>query len=396
MQTFFDYAWNVDDYDFAGINRHQSQFLAGIFGAKYEASFQDILDNYYRLAWSRKPEYMGWEREWDTPQYEELANTDYSFQNYNDAQQRLADYRRIAELADKIGRELPEKYRPAFFEMVEYPVKGAYQMNRKFLLAQLNHELAEQGDSASANWAADQAQDAFDEINRLTDRYNSLLDGKWKGMMSVPPGFRAKYQNMRELIRAEGAGSKTVDLSPVESKNKLEGCTVMDLSDIKIRVAGEGHTIRLLEGIGYDWTSLQLGEATEAVADPKDLGGTRVEYAFSGVDSDSVTVQVYTVPAFPVYDGRSTRFGISVDGQPAVVAKNEPREYSKEWKDQVLQNGTVATAAFQVKKSDAEHTLALILGDPGIIIQRIVIDWGGLKETYVGPGVTLVEYGEKR
>lgn len=156
-------------------------------------------------------------------------------------------------------------------------------------------------------------------------------------MSALAPGWCAKYQNMREVIRADGVGTKPGDLSPVESKNKLEGCAVIDLSSMKNRVIREGHTIRLLEGIGYDWTSLHLGEATERVSDSKDPSGTHVEYAFSGVDTDSVTVQVYTVPAFPIYDGRSTRFGISVDGQPAVVAKNEPREYSKEWKDHVLQ-----------------------------------------------------------
>ncbi len=389
LQTFFDFAWNVDRVGFANINHYQSQFLAGIFGVRFEKAFQDILDTYYRLAWSRKPEYMGWEREWDAPQYTEICDTDFSFQNYNDSRQRLADYQRITELSAKISKDLPEEFRPAFFEMVEYPVKGAYQMNRKFLLAQLNHELAEQGDYASANWAADQSQAAFEEINRLTEAYNTLLGGKWNGMMAIPPGFCAKYQNMPEVVRTQGAGNKPVDLAPMKSEEQLEGCTVIDLRNMKNKVAGDGHTIRLINGIGYDWTALQLGEAVEPVADPTDLQGAWVEYEFSGVDGDSVTVQVYTVPTFPLYEGRSTSFGISVDGQPAFIAKNEPREYSRTWKDQVLRNGTVATAKFPVKTGVGKHTLTLICGDPGIIIQRIVIDWGGLKKTYVGPRASI-------
>jgi len=148
MQMFFDFAWDVERFDFTSINRHQSRFLARIFGAKHEKVFQDMLDNYYRLAWSRKPEFMGWEREWDAPQYEEIANTDYSFHSYNDAQQRLADYQRISDLADQISNQLPEDYRPAFFEMVAYPVKGSYQMNRKFLLAQLSNEQAKENNLA--------------------------------------------------------------------------------------------------------------------------------------------------------------------------------------------------------------------------------------------------------
>lgn len=385
MQTFFDLAWDVKSYDYTRINQHQSQFLASTFGAKYEKSFQDILDNYYRLAWSRKPEFMGWEREWDAPKYKDILNTDYSFQNYNDAQQRLADYKRISDLTDKISKELPESLRPAFFEMVAYPVMGSYQMNRKFLLAQLNSELMKENKLANANWAADQAKTAFDSINGMTSTYNTMLNGKWNGMMALAPGWCAKYQDMPKITVSEGIASTAVNLEPQPNKNKLEGCTVIDLKQMKNKVSKNGHTIRLIDGIGYDWYALQLGEAIEQSVDPKNLDGTRVEYEFSGVTADSVTVQVYSVPFWALYKGKSSRYGISVDGQPVVVSQSDHKEYSEPWKDRVLQNGVVTVAKFAVNKSLPKHTLTLTCSDPGMIIQRVVIDWGGLKKTYVGP-----------
>lgn len=389
MQTFFDFAWDVNQYDFEKINHHQSQFLAGIFGAKYEKTFQDILDTYYRLTWSRKPEFMGWEREWDAPQYREVSNTDFSFQNYNDAQQRLADYKRISDLADEILNELPENYRPPFFELVAYPVMGSYQMNRKFLLAQLNHELIKENNLPSAKWAAEQARTAFDSINSLTEKYNTMLDGKWNGMMKLAPGWVAKYQNMPEVVCTEGAGKTSVDLTPQESENQLKGCTVIDLTKFKNKVSKSGHTLRLIEGIGYDWKVIQLGEASEQTVDPSDLNGTRFEYEFPEVNADSVTVYVYSLPLFPLYQGKSTQYGISVDGQSAFIAKDESKEFSRQWKDRVLQNGTVTVAKFPVKQANKKHTLTLTCGDPGMIIQRIVIDWGGLKDCYVGPSASF-------
>ena len=62
MQTFFDMAWNIHAFDIDNVNTHQAKMLANIFG---KDNFQSILDTYLRLAWSRKPEYMGWEYEWD-------------------------------------------------------------------------------------------------------------------------------------------------------------------------------------------------------------------------------------------------------------------------------------------------------------------------------------------
>jgi hypothetical protein len=389
MQSFFDFAWDVDSYDDKKINHHQSEFLASIFGVKYEKDFQDILDNYHRLAWSRKPEFMGWEREWDAPGYREIANTDFSFQNYNDAQQRLADYKRISDLSDKISKELPENFRPAFYELLGYPVMGSYQMNRKFLLAQLNNEKVKENNLSAANWAAEQSRAAFDSINSLTLSYNTMLNGKWNGMMALAPGWVAKYQNMPNLTFSEGAGSTPVDLEPQESKNKLEDCTVINLKQIKNKVATNGHTIRGIEGIGYDWYTIQLGEAAEQGDNPENLNGTRVEYEFSGVTADSVTVYVYSLPVWALHKGKSTRYGISVDGQPVFVAQNDHKEFSESWKERVLQNGAVATTKFAVNKALPKHTLTLTCGDPGMIIERVVIDWGGLKKTYVGPSALL-------
>ncbi|MBE2214398.1 MAG: glycosyl hydrolase 115 family protein [Opitutaceae bacterium] len=385
MQTFFDLAWSFPDFDYDRIHHHQSRLLASFFGPQHEAEFQDILATYYRLAWSRKPEFMGWEREWDAPGLGELADTAFSFEHYNDAQQRLADYERIAAATRRLEQELPEQDRPAFFELLGYPVQAAGQMNRKFLLAQLNRAKARAGELAAANWAADEAEAAFAEINRLTERYNAALDGKWRGMMALAPGWVAKYQNMPSVVRTPEVAAAPIDLAPTPERGRLHGCTVLALENFTEKVAVGGHTLRIIDGLGYDGRVLQLGQAGESTVDPADSGGSRVSYPFSGVAGETVTVHVTTVPFFPLHPGQGMRFGLSVDGGSPVVATNERTEFSRAWKDQVLQNGAEFVAQFTVDPSAAEHTLTLTCGDPGVMVQRIVIDWGGLRESYVGP-----------
>lgn len=385
MQTFFDLAWNVNQFDQNSINQHQSRFLARTFGKAYEQDFQDILDQYYRLAWSRKPEFMGWEREWDAPKYRDIAPTEFSFQHYNDAQQRLSDYQRISDLSETISNALPEALRPSFYELVAYPVMGSYQMNRKFLLAQLNSEQFSDSNFAAANWAGNQSKAAFDSINSLTRRYNTMLQGKWDGMMALASGWVAKYQNMPNLKMTEGVEGTSIDLRPKAGKNKLEGCSIVDLKKLKPFVSAEHHTLGLLEGIGYDWCAARLGKATEPTADPTNLNGSRFEYEFSGVAADSVTVYVYTVPFFALHKGKSTKYGISVDNQPAMVVQNDHKEFTEPWKDRVLRNGALSKATFRIDSSSSTHRLKLTCGDPGILIERVLIDWGGLKKTYVGP-----------
>lgn len=390
MKTYFDMAWDIDKYDINSINNHQAAFMAGVFGSQYEGRFQQMLDEYYRLAWSRKPEFMGWEREWDTPEYKELAPTEYSFQNYNDALRRLEDYRNLSDKAAQLYDELPAAYRPAFFEVLGYQALASYQMNRKFLMAQLNKEMLAAGQVEKANWAARQSQAAYDSIAALNRRYNTQLDGKWNHMMMLAPGWVAKYQEMPQVTYTDGKGETPVDLSLRPEQEALSRCTLVDLTKYHLKSAS-GHTMRLVKGLGYDWHIIQLGEATEALADPTSPSAPQLEYELPAIDADSVTLHVYSLPFFPIYKGRGTRFGVSVDGQPVQVANNIPKEYSKEWRDHVLQNGVKATFTFPIDRSREKHTLTLSCGDPGVMIQRIVVDWGGLKQTYVGPDIRILK-----
>ena len=384
IQTFFDMAWDINAFDHRRANRHQAEFLGKSFGLKYHNDFQTILDRYYQLAWSRKPEYMGWEREWDAPEYTGMKDTEYSFENYNEAQQRLEDYKLLSDRVDAILKDLDDSLRTAFFEMLAYPVKGAYQMNRKFLMAQLNHEMLAKGRYAEANWAARQAGVAYDSIQALTKYYNTMIGGKWNGMMDLAPGWVALYQKMPEVTYTNGRGEKVVDLTCDPKKEWSENCYVVDIRNYK-PFCVDNHQICLIEGMGYDWQVLQLGRPTEQVEDASDKNGTRAEYQLPKIDADSVNVVVYTVPFFPIYKGRSTAIGVSIDGKEPQVYCNNFSEYSKEWKDQVLQNGDVETFRFAIDRTCTSHKLSFILGDPGMMLQKVIIDWGCQKKSYLGP-----------
>jgi hypothetical protein len=358
IQTFMDMALNIHAFDFDTVNRYQANLLTRLFLCNHKV--QSLLDTYYRLAWSRKPEFMGWEFEWDDEAHTGLKPTEYSFQNYGEAQHRLADYRHISDEAERLSDGSA-----AWFEMVQFPMQAAYQMNRKFLMAQLNHELLAQGRRAEANWAAHQSQIAYDSINTLNRRYNSLLDGKWRGMMALAPGWCALYQKMPDVAFSEGAGMTPVDLLPVDEP--LQGCQVLNLTQF----ASKSDDARLVRGLGYDWLVMQLGSAT---------------YGFDAVDVDSVDVFFYTVPFWPLYAGTSNCVSVTVDGSQPQTFENKFKEYDRNWKDQVMRNGAPCRLRFAVDRSKRSHTVTFQALDPGQMLQKVIIDWGGLQPSYLGPG----------
>ena len=213
-----------------------------------------------------------------------------------------------------------------------------------------------------------------------------MLNGKWNGMMDVPPGFCARYHERAQVTLDESIKAKPVNIEPKVEQDQLDSCLVVDLLQGNL-ISKQGHTVRYVKGLGYDWHVVQIGEATESTADATRLDGTRVEYTLPFIDADKVTVTVSTIPFFPLYKGKSNRYGISIDGQSPFVTENLPTEWSEPWKDQVLKNGVEASVTFDIDRSKESHILTITCGDPGTMVQRIIVDWGGLKKSYVGPSI---------
>ena len=353
IQQFMDMAWDLQKFSYDNVNQYQAQWLTSVFGKAYQKRFQHILDEYYRLAWDRKPEFMGYEREWDKKEYNDLHDTDFSFET-GTAQQRLNAYREISDACQALMDDLPEALKAPCFEVLGYAVLSAYQINRKFLMAQRNHETGNMEYATAAT-------SANDSINALLHTYNTMLNGKWDQMMSkLPPGWRAKYQLMPAL------GDKATDqyrlpdeLRYPELEHKIDLCRTKT-----------GAPFRIIRGMGTDWHVLQLGQPMDDVQDPNDSNNDHADYSFKA-EGDSVTLCISAVPVWPIGRERSNRIGVSVDGCTPAVCEIKMVEHSGSWKAQVLENRRDYVLTLPLCPSRKKHTLSLHIIDPGQLIQKI-------------------------
>ena len=352
MQMFMDMAYDFKSFNYDNANTYQAEWLAKVFSLNSKIStLKFILDKYYRLAWDRKPEFMGYEMEWDSPEYSRLYDTDFSFQT-GTAQKRITDYHDICFAYDTIERELSPEQRPAFFEMLGYSVHSAYQMNRKFLYAQANHETGNM-------LYAEMSKDTCREINRLIERYNTQLNSKWNQMISeVPPGYTALYQNMPEYTDKPTNAYRLPDNQRhPEFRNKI------DLASLTV-----SEPFRLLDGIGTDWKALQMGQ-------PLDLNATgSIDIPINTkllTQNSQLSICISVVPMWPVATDRSNRFTISVDHGKAEVCENLFKEWGREWKIQVLENRKEFVLTLSLDTTRNDHVITLSIIDPGQIIQKI-------------------------
>ena len=362
MQQFFDMAWELTAFDYERANSYQAEWLASVYGKKYEAAFQQILDTYYRLAWQRKPEFMGYELEWDSNENNRLHDSDFSFDanSRRSALQRLADYQGIADEAAAIERSLPDVARPSFFELLGFAVQSASQMNRKFLMAQQNHETGSAG-------AAQACREANDSLMALQHRYNTQLDGKWNQMISmIPPGYTAKYHLMPDLVSAPTDAYRLP-----ASQRRTSYAQKYHLEKLKPTAP-----FRLLRGIGCDWVALQLGQPLDAVCNPLTFASPHIDLPLEDVSlrGDSLQLCISVVPFWPVTTDRSNRIGVSLDGCTPVVCENLFTEWSYPWKLQVLENRKDFLLTLPLDGQKKRHTLTLLIGDPGQMVQEITYE----------------------
>ena len=351
-QMFMDMAYDFHAFTYDNANSYQARWLARLFGQQHRKTFQTILDHYYRLAWDRKPEFMGYELEWDTPDYCRLYDTDFSFAD-GTAQQRLFDYQTICHAYDEIEHSVGEALRPALFEMLGYAVHSACQMNRKFLYAQANHE------TGSATFAR-LSQEANSQISRLIDRFHRLLDGKWDQIISeVPPGYTALYHQMPQLTDAPTDKYRLPD-----HQRHTELHFKADLTALAPQAP-----FRLLEGIGTDWKALQLGQPLDSQARGSIDIGLPQHTIPQG--ADSVRLCIAVVPLWPVATDKSNRFAVSVDGAQPVVCENVFQEWGRKWKMQILENRKDFLLTMPLDKARQQHVVTLTIVDPGQIIQKI-------------------------
>ena len=250
--------------------------------------------------------------------------------------------------------------------MLGYGVLSASEMNKKFLYAQANHE-------TGGSIMAQRARKANEEIERLRVKYNTMLDGKWDGMISeIPPGFVSQYQKMPELSdqRNESYRLPEAQRHPVLAH-------ALDLATVLPDSTGTGDSpFRLVRGIGKDWVALQMGEPRDA--DGKDSLDIPLPASLLKQRSDSLRLCISVIPFWPVSKERSNRFWVKLDGGEPVVCENVFKEWSIEWKLQVLENRKEFLLTLPLDTQRKTHTLTLGIIDPGQMIQHISFETKGL------------------
>lgn len=225
---------------------------------------------------------------------------------------------------------------------------------------------------------------------------DGLLDIHDRILVTVDWDKAPKGKAMAEIVLCSPTQNESIylpinNLSLNDHSDMLDayveqnGCVAISAANPSRVISTDGIEIKAIDGLGYDGQSIMLGETGVAKPQVHDLDNAcRAEYDFYTFGCGSVTVYTYALPTFPTTKSDGTRFGVMIDDGDVKYISNDAKEYSGEWRDNVARNASIKSVTLNVNKP-GRHTLKLICRDPGMIVQKIVIDLGGMKRSYLGP-----------
>jgi len=118
--------------------------------------------------------------------------------------------------------------------------------------------------------------------------------------------------------------------------------------------------------------------------------GARLDYTMTLTSAGPVKVSAYLSPRNNVRPAPGLRYAVSVDGgTPQVVNATtatgaNDTTMNRQWARNTSNNINVTTTSFTVDRPGT-HTLTFWMVDPTVIVQRLVVDTGGLRDSYLGP-----------
>ncbi|MER2491747.1 glycosyl hydrolase 115 family protein [Catenovulum sediminis] len=153
------------------------QWTERTFGQKYAEDIADVMQSYFSLNIVKRPEHM----------HVSGTNTFSMIAKGDEAAVRLNKFEQATQLANQVYQNLPEKYKSAFYQMVLYPLRASYLINKKELLAERSRLWAKQK-RAATHLLAEQSIQAHQALLAETQFYNDInANGKWQHMISPMP-----------------------------------------------------------------------------------------------------------------------------------------------------------------------------------------------------------------
>lgn len=390
---FLQLAWDVSRWRRENLPNYFEAWAREQIDPAVAPDIASVLRGYFELNFQRRPEHLQW---WlphtrvrpSTLTPEEIAA-------------RLAAFDALVQKVESLRQRIPRHRRDAFFELVEYPVRGSALANARYFHAERYTQLFN-ADPIAARRHGAEARRADHELAAITTKYNEeVAGGKWRHFMAVEPadGMWRSFRLTPPILPAENmaapareTASATHPQQPAAQADNTPSASAPGAFGIEAEAFTakrdrHGVAWEIVPGLGRTGDAVTIFPRTAPSIDLERLrsDAPALHYALTLPRAGEFTVHVNLLPTHPLVDGQGLRFALGLDdGEPVLVVIH--REVGDAMWSQSVLNATITGTATLAARDAGPHTLNLYMVDAGVVPDKLIVDCGGLTPSYLGPG----------
>ena len=369
ISMFMDMAWNPRKYDVNNITEHARQFCLQQFGAKQADEAARLLNIVCKLNGRCTAEMMD-------------ANT-YNI-NTGEWKQVVDEYATLERDALRQYITLDENQRDAYLQIILFPIQAMGNIHQMYYAQAMNRKLFKEGNPDCNLWA-DRVEQAFKRDSTLCADYNlKMAGGKWNGMMIQK---HIGYTSWNDDFPAD----RMPEVKRIE--NPTNGGYVFTEANGVVAMEAE-HYYAASDASEAKWTIIpDMGRTRSGVTlmpYTKGVEGASLTYRFrmpNGVKSP-LKIHIVVKSTLDYLNKGGLTYSVQLDqGEVQTVNFNHNLNEKKEniysiYYPTVARRVVESIVTLPVVEGEF-HTLTIKPNDPAIVFEKIVVDAGGYKPSYL-------------
>jgi hypothetical protein len=206
---------------------------------------------------------------------------------------------------------------------------------------------------------------------------------------------RTPFGMHRVPIAITGAGGQEVVVTAIVNKPAVpvadeihgfvesDGVVSMEAEHYTRAVAAPPITWLRIPQLGRTLSGMTPVPVTSDAREPG-KGSPRLEYRMHIAEAGEVTVRAFLSPTLNFHKTQGLRFGLSFDDEPPQIVNMHAQESLQLWERWVSANINEQITRHRLEES-GWHVLKFWMVDPGVVLQKLVVETGERKASYLGP-----------
>ncbi|MBT5426358.1 MAG: hypothetical protein HOK84_09195 [Bacteroidetes bacterium] len=239
----------------------------------------------------------------------------------------------------------------------------------------------------SIDW--DKAPEGSGIEGKIWFNWSSAINDEWRDFDQLTDTEKDSGKRFELNISA----FNPVSPNPEKIKGFVEsnGCISIEAEHFSRKTRGKEAEWEIIQGLGRSGNSVTVLPSNVKRSNNTDEILTHspcIEYDIYLFTTGEAGIQLNCSPGNPINADYGLTLAFTIDdGEPQLV------KYKRGQK-KLMDNLMFLRGEFNIQKS-GEHTLKIWMVDPGIVIDKIIIDTGGIKESYLGPPESLFQRAVK-